>query len=139
MQDIVSDRASNDNSIFSQSPSLESIMRTTFAKRRRGRSVPITGTAKYGRYAVNFLNKVEGLQAMVREGAAKVTAESNTSPFAPLFGLIKKDLIPISKALAKRRGTTFQESLHFLSIGSDFFAAMPAEKHGLLYLQVSVH
>jgi hypothetical protein len=97
MQDIVTDRKSNDNSKLSQSPSLDSLMRTTFAKFRRGRSVPISGTAKYARCAVNFLNKVEFLQATVREGAAKVTTEPNTVPFAPLFGLIKKDMSPISK------------------------------------------
>ena len=87
MQDIVTEKTSNDNSKFSQSPSLDSLMRTTFAKFRRGRFFPISGTAKYARYAVNLLNKVEGLQATVREGAATVTTEPSTVPFAPLLGL----------------------------------------------------
>ena len=104
-------------------------MSTTFAKFRRGRSAPISGTAKYARFAVNFLNKVEGLQGMVREGGAKVSTETSTLPFAPLFGLIKKNMLPISKSLTNRRDVTFQDSLHFLSIGSGFFEALPAEKH----------
>jgi hypothetical protein len=131
MQDIVTNRTSNDTSKLSQLPSLDSLKRTTFAKFRCTRSVPISGTAKYARFAVNFLNKVEGLQATVREGAAKVTTEPSTVPFAPLFGLIKKDMLPISIALTKRREATFQESLHFLSIGSGFFEALPAEKYEL--------
>jgi len=71
---------------------------------------------------------------MVREGGAKVTTETSTGPFAPLVELIKKDMMPISKALTSRRDLNFQDSLHFLSIGSDFFEALPVEKHELLYL-----
>ena len=82
MQDIVTEKTSNDNSKFSQSPSLDSLMRTTFAKFRRGRSVPIT--AKYARCALNFLNKVEGLQATVREGAEG----DNRAQYCPICSTI---------------------------------------------------
>lgn len=66
MEQFVSDNSLTSTTSLVSDISMDAAMRTVFAKGRANRTAPRTGTAKYGRFAINFLRKVEGQQAVLR-------------------------------------------------------------------------